>query len=92
MGAVHTDPFRFHALDIHGAVLDLLAVAEQFSDMILGLSVFLQIRILHKAMCPADQLHQTLIVLLTVFSYQCHKSLLLKMQSPAHRVPQSSPG
>ena len=44
--------------------------------MILGLSVLLQIRILHKTMGPADELHQILVVLLTVFSYQCYKFLL----------------
>ena len=54
----------------------IFTVAEQLANVILGLSVLLQIRILHKTMGPADELHQILVVLLTVFSYQCHKFLL----------------
>ena len=59
-----------HAIDVHGTVLELFTVAEQLANVILGLSVLLQIRILHKTMGPADELHQILVVLLTVFSYQ----------------------
>ena len=57
MGAVHADPLRFHTFDLHRTVLYFSAVPQQFTNVILGLSVLLQIRILHKTMGSADQLH-----------------------------------
>ena len=57
MGAVHADPFRFHTFDLHRTVLHFSTVPQQFTNMILGLSVLLQIRILHKTVDSADQLH-----------------------------------
>ena len=89
MSPVHADPLRIHAIDVHGTVLDLFTVAEQLANVILGLSVLLQIRILHKTMGPADELHQILVVLLTVFSYQCHKFLLFTKFSRNYSAPHS---
>ena len=77
------------AYDMSTTLTGLFTVAKQLADVILGLSVLLQIRILHKSMGPADELHQILVVLLTVFSYQCHKFLLFTKFSRNYSAPHS---
>ena len=60
MGAVHADPLPVHAVDVHFPVLDGLGVAQDCADVVLGLPVLLDVRVLHHAVDALDQVHQVL--------------------------------
>ena len=77
-------PFAVHPLHIHGGDVHFLAIAQQRAEIILGLAVFLNIRIFYHAVHPFNQLHQALVLLLLFVLFQCIYGFIKKCHISSH--------